>query len=416
MRILIHGINYTPELTGIGKYTGEMADWLASQGHEVRVVTAPPYYPQWRILEGYANTWQTGPCHPAQTETEAGPGSLQVFRCPLWVSSSASGLKRLLHLASFAVASFPVLMRQVFWRPNLVWVVEPPLFCAPQALLVARLTGAKAWLHIQDFEVDAAFDLGILRAVWLKRWVFICEKLLMRGFDRVSTISAKMLERLAEKGVVQNKTVLFYNWVDLAGIYPLPSSELRSQLGFSPTQTIALYSGNMGEKQGLEIVLEAALKLRNHPTLQFVLCGEGAAKARLQEHYGELPNVLWIPLQPLDKLNDSLNMADIHLLPQRGDVADLVMPSKLLGMLASGRAVLTTAAPETQIAALVSQCGVVAPVDDADAFAEALSNLAANPAGRQALGRAGRLIAEQEFSKESVLGKFAAELIGVTHA
>ena len=105
MRILLHGINYSPELTGIGKYTGEMAEWLASHGHEVRVVTAPPYYPHWEIGEGYANRWIK--------ETS---DSLLVYRCPLYIPLKPSGLKRLIHLASFALSSFPVMLSQVFWR------------------------------------------------------------------------------------------------------------------------------------------------------------------------------------------------------------------------------------------------------------------------------------------------------------
>ncbi len=100
MRILIHGINFSPELTGIGKYSGELALWLAGQGHEVRVVTAPPYYPQWRIADGYANAWRRvkerglwTEEHGLRTEYR---GSLVVFRCPLWVPKQPSGLKRIL--------------------------------------------------------------------------------------------------------------------------------------------------------------------------------------------------------------------------------------------------------------------------------------------------------------------------------
>ena len=104
MRILIHGVNFSPELTGIGKYSGEMAAWLAQRGHEVRVVTAPPYYPDWRVGEGYSGV---------AYRTEKWQGVL-VYRCPLWVPARPGGLTRLMHLMSFAVASLPVRLRQVF--------------------------------------------------------------------------------------------------------------------------------------------------------------------------------------------------------------------------------------------------------------------------------------------------------------
>lgn len=415
MKILIHGINFSPELIGIGKYSAEMAEWLVAQGHEVRVVTAPPYYPQWRVAEGHVNRWRVeerrvNPPNVLPPSLERRK-NLTIHRCPLWVPSKPSGSKRLLHLASFALSSLPVMLRQIFWRPDVVLVVEPPFFCAPQAWLVARLSGAKAWLHIQDFEVDVAFDLGILRADWLKRWVLIAERLMLRRFDRVSTISFKMLERLGSKGVECDRAILFPNWVDLGEIRPLKSeSEFRNRWGISPSQVVALYSGNMGEKQGLDVVLEAAVKLEDNPNVRFVLCGDGAAKLRLQKKYADLRNVVWLPLQPPERLNELLNMADVHLLPQRRDVKDLVMPSKLLGILASGRPVLAIAHADTQVGGIVSQCGAISIPDNAGVFSEILTSLAGNPVERRRLGRAGRRIAEQQFSKEIVLKKFEQQL------
>jgi len=119
VRILIYGINYAPELTGIGKYSGEMAAWLVAQGHDVRVVAAPPYYPEWKVAEGYSCKWYG-------RENLA----VQVWHCPVYVPGKLSGLKRILHLASFALSSLPVMLRQIFWRPDVVFVVEPSLFCA----------------------------------------------------------------------------------------------------------------------------------------------------------------------------------------------------------------------------------------------------------------------------------------------
>ncbi len=287
----------------------------------------------------------------------------------------------------------------------------------PQAWLVARLSGAKAWLHVQDFEIDAAFSLGIFRVNRLLRGLFIAERLLMRRFDRVSTISFKMLEKLDSKGVAQDKAILFPNWVDVDDIYPLATaSEFKIKLGILPNQVVVLYSGNMGEKQGLDIVLEAAVKLQDNPDIRFVLCGDGAVKLRLQKKYQGLSNVIWMSLQPLEMLNELLNLADVHLLPQRDNVADLVMPSKLLGMLASGRPVVTTAHTDTQVGKIVSQCGIIALSDNDCALSEALISLASNLDERNRLGRIGRKIAEEQFSKELVLKKFERELKGVCNA
>lgn len=401
MRIVLYAINYAPELTGIGKYMGEMADWLAEQGHEVRMIAAPPYYPAWQVGAGYS---------AARYRCE-NMGLVRVYRCPLWVPARPSGLKRLLHLASFALSSLPVLLRQIFWRPDVIFVVEPPLMCAPATWLTARLAGARAWLHVQDFEVDAAFDLGLLPAGKLREVVLWGERWLMRRFDCVSTISPNMLARLGAKGVPSERVKLFPNWVDIDAVFPMNTvSPMRAALGIADNVLLALYSGNMGEKQGLEIVLEVAQQLADERDVCFVLCGDGAARQRLQTAYAHLTNVQWLPLQPLEKLNDLLNAADVHLLPQRADAADLVMPSKLTGMLASGRPVIATAHAGTQVAAVVEVCGLVVPPDDADAFTAALIRLKNQPPQRAALGQAARQYAETRMGKVSVLAQFERDL------
>ena len=412
MRILIYGINFFPELTGIGKYSGEMAEWLAAQGHEVRVVSAPPYYPQWKLRLG-DNRWLVERTDESRFGNSRG-GSLLVYRCPLWVPASPSGLGRILHLASFALSSLPIMVRQMFWRPHVIISIEPPLFCAPASWACARLSGAKAWLHVQDFEVDAAFELGVLQAQWLRSAVSHLEAWLMRRFDRVSSISPNMVRRLIRKSVAEERTSLFVNWVDVGAIFPLDfPSAMREELGISPDTTVALYSGSMGEKQGLEIVLDSAAKLAADARIVFILCGDGAARPRLQERYEGLPNVLWLPLQPSERLNDLLNMADIHLLPQRSGAEDLVMPSKLSGMLASGRPVVATANTGTQIDDTLRDCGVVVEPDNIDAFSGAIRQLATDVGRRAGLGRHAREFAVRHWAKESVLQEFNRQLKGL---
>lgn len=407
MRILINGTNCAPEQIGIGKYTGGMAAWFAGRGHEVRVVAAPPYYPAWKIGDGYSS-W----CYRRESVD-----GFVIFRCPLWIPARPSGFKRLIHLVSFALSSFPVMLGQLFWRPDVVIVIEPPLMCAPAGWLAARLVGARVWLHIQDFEVDAAFDMGILRSARLRRGVLAIERWLMRQFDCVSTISPKMREKLIDKGMTLARTALFPNWVDLDQIVPrTDDGYLRAELGIPADKLVALYSGNMGEKQGLEVLLEAAKLACSDTRVQFVLCGDGASRQRLQAAYGNLPNVSWCSLQPQDRLNELLGMADVHLLPQRADVADLVMPSKLTGMLASGRPVLATAHAGTQVAEVVARCGVVTPPGDAVALWQALHLLVNASDRRQELGRNARSYAENYLGRDAVLEQFERDLFGIVHA
>jgi colanic acid biosynthesis glycosyl transferase WcaI len=401
MKLLVYGINFAPELTGIGKYTGEMVAWLAARGHEVRVVTAPPYYPDWAIRPGYSGS---------RYAREDWRGAT-VFRTPLWVPRKLTGLKRLLHLASFALSSLPTLLAQWRWKPDVVWVTEPPLFCTPAALAFARLRSAKAWLHIQDYEVDAAFELGLLKGAGARSIVAAAERGLMRRFDRISTISSRMRERAGSKGCEAARLVSLPNWADVSAVQPLQAaSSYRAELGIAQDAVVALYSGNMGAKQGLELLAEMAHLLQGRPDLEFVFCGNGAGRADLMRRCEKLANVRFLDLQPVERLGDLLGLADIHLLPQRADAADLVMPSKLTGMLSSGRPVVAGARPETELGRVAAQCGIAVAPDDARAFADAVLTLASQPDLRRELSLRARAFAEANFDRDAVLARFERDL------
>jgi len=259
--------------------------------------------------------------------------------------------------------------------------------------------------------VDAAFDLGLLQGGRAARFARAVERLLLRRFDVVSSISARMVERVVDKGVDAARAVCVPNWVDTDAIFPLPlPSAYRRQLGIPAANTVVLYSGNMGAKQGIEILADVATALASRSDISFVFCGDGAAKRELAARCATLPNCHVLPLQPSASLNELLNIADIHVLPQRNDAADLVMPSKLTGMLASGRAVVAMARPGTSLFDVVSSHGVAVPPEDGDALAATIVALAADPERRAALGRAARLYAQRELSPQSIFGVLDARL------
>jgi colanic acid biosynthesis glycosyl transferase WcaI len=401
LRILVYALNYSPELTGIGKYVGEMVDWLAQVGHEVQVITTHPYYPDWE---------KPADCSPFRSAKEI-HGEVRITRVPIYVPRKPTGLKRIVHLASFAVRSAPSLLRASRWKPDVVWVVEPPLFASPGALVLSKLTGAKSWLHIQDFEVDMGFSLGLMRGAAIRKFVFGIERSIIRRFDRVSAISHAMLRRAAQKGARPERLVFFPNWVDTQSIRPLSGpNPIREKLGLNPNDCVALYSGNMGAKQGLEILAEAAQLLRDDPSIKFVFCGSGASRSNLEIACSGLPNVHFLPLQPSEQLGALLSAADVHLLPQRADAADLVLPSKLNGMLASGRPIVATASADSTLGQIVAKCGLVVPAGNGQAVAEALTRLRSDSEMRGTLGQAARAYAEAWLTAEKILGAFEIRL------
>ena len=273
LKILIVGLNFHPELIGAGKYTGELAAYLASQGHQVRVITTPPYYPHWRVQPNY-QAWQY------RKETWRG---VEIQRCPLWVPRHPTGLTRLIHLVTFAFSSLPALVAQFRWKPAVVLCMAPTLMNAPFVLAFARLIGTRTWLHIQDFELDAAAQSRNVTGPEIHpiHWHGSLERFLLTRFDRVSTISENMLTLVVQKGVPAETSFLLPNWVDTSEIFPMDDTNpLRSELGIPQAKKVILYHGNLGRKQGLEILIETAALLQDHPEILFVICGEGAARPR----------------------------------------------------------------------------------------------------------------------------------------
>ncbi len=411
MKFLLYSINHAPELTGIGKYNGELVQALAQRGIDTLVVTAPPYYPEWQLHAGFHNGYSS--------EQQ---GKVRVLRNPLYVPKKVTTLKRLVHLASFAISSFGRLLTLLREKPDVLMLVQPTLFCAPGALIYAALTGAKTILHIQDFEVDAMFGLGMAgkaqhsheQPSLKKRIIQRIELALMKRFDRVSSISFSMLAKARHKGVDEHKLLFFPNWSDTSFVHPeVDSSELRAQWGLAPDDKLVLYSGNIGQKQGLEIVLDAASALADQPKVKFVIIGNGAYRETLAAEAAAsgLTNVEFKPLQAWELVPQILVMADVHLVVQKKGVADAVLPSKLTNILAAGGYALVTAEHGTELAELALRYpGIYHCVEPEDnkAFINGLRHCLL--ADTQESNRVARRYAVDQIHSEQVIDRFTAEL------
>ena len=246
--------------------------------------------------------------------------------------------------------------------------------------------------------------MRLLRGRFVERLALRMESWLLRRFDTVSTISSRMMERLLMKGVPAERICYFPNWVDIprAG-FARSRQTYRAELGISEDAVVALFSGTLGGKQGLMIIPAAAELIQSRADIVFVVCGDGVMKPNLEAAGAGLANFRLIPLQPKERLQELLAMADLHLMPQSPDAADLVLPSKLSGMLASGRPIIAACRSGTEIAEIVAHCGVVVAPDDASGLAAAIAGLADDPGLRRELGCRARDIAETRFERDATL-------------
>lgn len=401
MNILILGINYAPEMVGIGPYTAGMAEFLADAGHEVTVICAKPYYPQWKVDPAYAGGGK-------RVTLEHG---VRVVRVPIYVPENPDGKRRLLHHMSFAArAELAMIAETRRSKPDMVIGIAPSLISMVVARHAARRTGAKLWLHIQDFEVEAAFATGLLKDKGMLARVARRFEEWAISADRVSTISPQMCAKLREKGIPPERIIEFRNWTNIDEIVPLEGpSPYREEWGID-RRYVALYSGNIANKQGIEIVIEAAKLLQHRKDLAFVVCGNGPNRARLVAQSAGLDNIQFHDLQPRERLSDLLGLATVHLLPQIADAADLVLPSKLTNMLASGRSVVATAPLGTGLVDEVGGCGLITAPTDEFAFSNAINELLDDQALREALGWMARERAIERWSRTPILIRFEAEL------
>ena len=379
LRITVWGINYAPELTGIAPFNAALCNYLAQRGHDVEMVTSFPYYPEWRkstVDEGVV----------FRTDMQNG---IRVHRCWLYVPMKVGSVKRILHEASFVTLSFLRIL--TLRRPNLFVIVSPPLLLGVAAWLASLMKRAPFVFHVQDLQPDAAIGLGMLRESWLTRILYWMERFAYAKAARVSGISRGMLEMFRKKGVPEHKLVYFPNGVKLPLDLP-DRGGFRGQHEIPEDTFLAIYSGNLGVKQGLDVLINAAVILKAtavagaeadnciNPAIRIVIAGEGARRAHLAELIArsKLDNVLLLPLLPDRAYRQMLADADCTVITQQPGTGSFFFPSKLLTALAAGKPVVTVADESSELAKALAAggFGLNVPPNDPAALAAAIRSLA----------------------------------------
>ncbi|QNE32741.1 WcaI family glycosyltransferase [Sphingomonas sp. NBWT7] len=402
MNIVIVGHNYAPEPIGIGPYTAGLAEYLAAAGHRVRVICDKPAYPGWAVMPGYVSA----------SETRSVERGVEVCRVAHGVAPAAKGFARVRYHLAFAwraAATANAMIRDR--RPDVIVSIAPSIIATVLIRLLAFwYWRIRLWVHIHDFETELAVATG--QFTWLRLFkpaLRLIEHWALRS-GRTSSISPAMCRRLRWLGRDPARVVEFRNWANPA-ITPLDRpSPFRDQWGITEPN-VALYSGNMAGKQGLDVVLAAARLLIHRTDLVFVICGEGPHRPLIEAAARDCGNVRFFDLVPADRMRDLLGLATVHLLPQIAGAADLVLPSKLPNMLASGRPVVATARAGTGLAHEVEGCGISTCPHDPAAFARAIETLLDDPAHRTALGAAAIARAATHWHKEMILSGITQRLV-----
>jgi len=399
MRILVLAINYWPEQTGIGPVLTRRCEYLASAGHEVTVCTSMPYYPEWRIPPEYAG----------KLFSREERNGVEILRSWMWVPNKVTSAKRIAFEASFLATSLMNALRNR--KPDMLLVVSPPLGLGLSAVLLSRWWKIPYLFDVMDLQPDAAVDLGMLPGP-IRPLLYRLESMAYKHAAVISTVSEGMRQKIVSKGFSPEKVVVVPPTAD-SNLFDIGTQvlgdEFRRRHGLHD-QFVVGHCGNMGVKQGLDLVLHAASRLRERRDITFILVGDGSMKSQLEQQASslQLSNLRFLPLLDESSFSEMLAATDVGLIVQQSSVSDIVFPSKTVTLLSAARPVIASVNDKSEIGRtiLVSRGGVVIKPEDPDLLAEAVRSFAADKESRQAMGERGRQYAFKTWETSGVLSAF----------
>lgn len=386
MRVIVWGINYTPELTGIAPFNTGLCDFLRARGHQVEMVTTFPYYPFWRKLPGDERRLY-------RTDDLDG---VWVHRCWHYVPSRVSTLKRMGHELSFGVTSF---LRVLFLsRPDVYVIVSPPLMLGPLAKVISVIKRRPYVFHVQDLQPDAAVGLGMVKPGRFTRLLYRIEAFSYRHARAVSGISDGMIAAFTRKGVPAAKRLLFPNWLrwygrnadaaDLREDRSKHAAAFRKKYGIPEDAFLASYSGNLGRKQGLDALIEAAsvLATSTDPAakrIHLLIVGDGVMRRELEQQIASrsLKNIRMMPLLTEVDYHGMVAASAVSLILQSPGTGQYFFPSKLLSVLSMRAPVISAADDDSELAKAVNAggFGINVPCAAPGDLASALIRLTRDP-------------------------------------
>lgn len=403
--LLLYGINFSPELTGIGKYTGDMSAWLLSKNIPQIVVTSFPYYPEWQIKKPYKGRWYKKEIHHN--------GSLIIYRCPMYVPLNPSGLKRIIHEFSFFVSSGLLLLTLLFKRKVFrILCIAPPFHLGLNAILIKFSTGIPFDYHVQDLQVQAAKNLKMIESSFLLGIMERLQRFIYKNANQISTISHSMSEEIKKDTFKDIR--YFPNWVDCNKFHPISNTDLvKEKYGILPHKKILLYSGSVGKKQGLELLLDITLHFKEDSELVFIISGSGPYLEEIKRTAIErkINAIHFLTTIPENEFNSFLNMADIHFIPQKIGTSNLLMPSKLGPILAIGGLALVCVENNTELSQLITKnnMGLVTEAENKESIISQINYFLKNDCSE--LQSNARNYALNNLNKEKVLQEYFQSFI-----
>ena len=342
MKIQVLSQSFYPDHSGISLYASEFAFYAAEKGNQVEVITGFPFYPYWKKRkEDRRKLFATDNVH-----------NVKILRGYIYVPQNPTTFKRVIHEISLLLFICLNFFRAK--KPDMIVVFTTPILLGFIGVIFKKLYGCKLIINVQDFQLEAASSLGMAKSKMMFNILSGLEKFSYRHADIVTSISTSMYNILKDnKRLEEDKIGLWPNWINKED-YVLDDNDkgiFRAKHNIRSNDVVIAYAGNVGLKQGLEILVDLAEYYRNNKQLKFFVIGEGAALPSLKEYAEEknINNLLFLPLLSSAEYIHFLNDLDIFFLPQKKTDFDVYFPSKLLGLIAAKKVILLSADKQSEL-------------------------------------------------------------------
>lgn len=393
---------YYPEDTAIGLYTTQFCEFLMKKGYSIKVITGFPNYPKWEIFADYKNL--------KKFYSEKNKG-IEIIRYKQFIPKKATIISRVLMMFSLFFGTFINVFK--IKKTDLVICIVPFTSSILPSLLLSTKNNAKLWVHVQDFEFDLALDSGILKKdnlffKMLKKTIFFFEKKLLNSADIVSSISYSMIKKAQEKSTHKNP-YFFPNWISSSKINP---TEYKHHDFINKDKFTLLYSGNIGEKQDWLFLEKFCSIVNDKDNIEIIVVGNGAFLNNLKKLLAGYLFVYFYEPIPYNELNNLLCSTDIHFLFQKTDIIDTVMPSKILGMMASEKPSIITGNEKSEVLSLInkSKGGFYFCSNDVEEVYKKIIELKNSIDIRNEIGKNARKFVLETFSEETILANFSNQI------
>jgi len=404
MRVLLLSNYYHPETVGAGIWVTQLAQDLKGRGHEVAVVTSFPSYPQCRVFDGYRNRF---------VQREAVDG-IDVIRTFTYATPSHSFWARFAAFGAFCLSAAPGYLR---WRRpvDVVYAILPPLPLGVAAYAIAKASGARLVVNVQDIYPDIAVALHYLKNRAAVAFFSRMERWIYARAAHIVVISEGFRRNLLGKGVPPAKIHVVPNWADPGEIVPAPSDNaFRRETETSNHELLVMYSGGLTHNADMQPVLDAAAQLRGLP-IRFAIVGNGVQKRALVEKVASagLDNVTFYPFQPIERYGEVLAAADVTLVTLNSAATLASVPSKIYKQMAAARPIVAITKPGNELSRLITdaQCGVTVPPGDSVRLAGVLRDALTRRAVFAEMGQRGRAYLERNCSRTTCVARIEAALV-----